>query len=162
MKRALFILAILFWIVGFGAAEELKTLSLDDPAAIGLKIQADTKAKVEGQASLKVTTPWPTSVCLGEVAGLNVQGATLVTTAQARSKLQGGAYLEIWVVIGKGRYYARGLDSQVSGTKGWTPIRTAFQLAKGQTPDRVILNLVINGSGTVWIDDVRLAREPLR
>jgi hypothetical protein len=33
---------------------------------------------------------------------------------------------------------------------------------KGQKPDKITLNLVINGNGTVWIDDVVLSGEPLK
>jgi len=33
---------------------------------------------------------------------------------------------------------------------------------KGQRPDKVTLNLVINGKGTVWIDDVVLSKAPLK
>ena len=32
---------------------------------------------------------------------------------------------------------------------------------KGQKPNKVTLNIVINGKGTVWIDDIVLSREPL-
>jgi hypothetical protein len=33
---------------------------------------------------------------------------------------------------------------------------------KGKNPDKVTLNLVINGKGTVWIDDVTLSKTPLK
>jgi hypothetical protein len=33
---------------------------------------------------------------------------------------------------------------------------------KGQKPDKVVLNLVINGTGTVWIDDIVLSKAPLK
>ena len=32
---------------------------------------------------------------------------------------------------------------------------------KGQNPDLVTVNLVINGKGTVWIDEVVLSKAPL-
>jgi len=35
-------------------------------------------------------------------------------------------------------------------------------LKKGQKPELVKLNLVITGKGTVWIDDIKLIRGPLR
>lgn len=39
---------------------------------------------------------------------------------------------------------------------------TPSSLEKGQYPDNVPLNLLVDGSGTVWIDDVRLLSAPLR
>jgi hypothetical protein len=45
-----------------------------------------------------------------------------------------------------------------TGTCDWASYETPFVLAKGQRPDRIRLNLVIEGKGTVWIKDV----EPLR
>jgi hypothetical protein len=35
-------------------------------------------------------------------------------------------------------------------------------LQKGQNPDKVTLNLIINGKGTVWIDNIVLSKEPLK
>jgi hypothetical protein len=37
-----------------------------------------------------------------------------------------------------------------------------FRFQKGQRPDKVTLNLAINGKGTVWIDDIVLSKEPLK
>jgi hypothetical protein len=36
------------------------------------------------------------------------------------------------------------------------------EVKKGENPDNVKLNLVINGKGTPWIDDIRLLKAPLR
>ncbi len=36
-----------------------------------------------------------------------------------------------------------------------------FFLQAGQKPDLIRLNLVVAGKGRVWIDDVRLLRQPL-
>ena len=35
-----------------------------------------------------------------------------------------------------------------------------FILEKGQNPDNVKLNLVIEGKGTVWIDDILILKGP--
>jgi hypothetical protein len=39
---------------------------------------------------------------------------------------------------------------------------TPFFLKKGENPENVKLNLVVDGVGTVWIDDIQLIRGPLR
>jgi hypothetical protein len=33
---------------------------------------------------------------------------------------------------------------------------------KGQKPTKVTLNIVINGPGTIWVDDIVLFKEPLK
>jgi hypothetical protein len=49
----------------------------------------------------------------------------------------------------------------VKGNSEWTSIQTPFLLQKGQAPDKVTLNLIVNGKGTVWIDNIVLSKEPL-
>lgn len=73
--------------------------------------------------------------------------------------LNGNAYLEMWCCFGSlGEYISRGLQSPIYGTSSWRLKETPFSHQKGQNPDKVKLNLVINGTGTVWIDDIRLAK----
>ena len=144
------------------AAQELKRLSLDDARSLGLTIATDEAVKVEGRGSVKITTRWPTTVCLGEVSGPDVEAATLLYQARVRSDLDGSAFLEMWVQVGGGQYFSRGMDVQVHGKSDWKRLQTPFHFQKGQRPEKVTLNLVINGKGTVWIDDVLLTRQPLR
>jgi hypothetical protein len=44
----------------------------------------------------------------------------------------------------------------------WSTLQTPFFLQPGQSAKMVTLNIVINGKGTVWVDDVHLLKEPLR
>ncbi len=164
MNRTLTIFASL--LVGLAAvsarAEDLKRLNLDDASVIGTVIQTDTQVKVEGKASIKITTAWPTTICLGEVAGLDVENATLIYKARVKSDLDGTAFLELWAHIGGGRFFSRGTNDVVTQKTDWKTIQTPFVFRAGQKPDRVTLNLVINGKGTVWVDDVVLSRERLK
>ena len=151
------ILTVVILLAMFGTpalSQNLTTLSLDDVAAIGLQIEADSTAKCEGRASTKITTLWPTTVCLGEVEGPAIENAKLVYTARVKTALEGSAYLEMWAHLGGGQYFSRGMNSTVSGRSDWQTIQTPFFFQMGQTPDKVTLNLVINGKGTVWIDDI--------
>jgi len=50
----------------------------------------------------------------------------------------------------------------VSGTTDWTTEETPFFLQKGENPDNIKLNLVMNGTGTAWIDDIRLLKGALQ
>jgi hypothetical protein len=143
-------------------AEDLKKLSLDDAAFIGTTIQTDSEVKTEGQSSVRITTIHPTTVCLGEVTGLDIENARLLYTAKLKSDLDGVAYLEMWVHVGDGQYFSRGMNNPIKGKSDWKSIQTPFIFQKGQNPDLIILNLVINGKGTVWVDDVMLSKAPLK
>lgn len=143
-------------------AQELKKLNLDDASVIGLTIQADEQVKTEGKASIKITTAWPTVVCLGEVTGLDVEEAKLVYKAKVKTELDGDALLEMWVQVGGGQYFSKGMNDPVKGKSDWKTIQTPFMFQKGQKPDKVTLNIVINGKGTVWVDDIVLSKEPLK
>jgi hypothetical protein len=62
---------------------------------------------------------------------------------------------------GKGEFFSRGLQTALTGSSDWTTQETFFFLKKGENPDNVKLNLVINGKGTAWIDDIHLLKGPL-
>jgi hypothetical protein len=144
---------------GVAQAQELQKLSLDDAAGLGLKIEADKAVKAEGGGSVKITTLWPTTVCLGEVVAPAVRGGALVYRARVRTNLKGSAYLELWCNVAGGSFFAKGMNAAVEGQSDWKTIGTTFLLKSGQKPSKVTLNLVIEGSGTVWVDDVVLSRE---
>lgn len=38
-------------------------------------------------------------------------------------------------------------------------LQTPFILQKGQKVEKAILNIVINGKGTIWIDDIHLLKK---
>jgi hypothetical protein len=59
---------------------------------------------------------------------------------------------------GRGEFFSRALHAPISGTVEWTTQETPFLLEPGQNPDNIKLNIVLDGTGTVWIDDVVLAR----
>ena len=162
MKLSLLVFALLTLVAGPACAEELKNLSLDDATAIGTTIQTDTQVKAAGKGSIKITTQWPTTICLGEVTGLNVENENLLYKAKVKSDLDGSAFLEMWVHLGGGQYFSRGMNDVVSQKTDWKTIQTPFLFQKGQEPDKVTLNIVINGKGTVWIDDIVLSRESLK
>ena len=161
MRQLLTNIMVFVLVSGMAMAEDLKKLSLDDVSTIGTTIQTDTKIKIEGRSSVRITTKHPTTVCLGEVLGLDVENARLLYTAKVKSDLDGIAYLEMWAHLGGGQYFSRGMNDPIKGKSDWKSIQTPFIFQKGQNPDKVTLNLVINGKGTVWIDDVVMSKAPL-
>ena len=162
MRQLSVIVIILTLVSGMAMAEDLRKLSLDDAASIGTTIQTDSEVKTEGRSSVRITTKHPTTVCLGEVVGLDVENARLLYKAKVKSDLDGAAFLEMWAHVGGGQYFSRGMTDPIKGKSDWKSIQTPFMFQKGQNPDLVTLNIVINGKGTVWIDDVVLSKAPLK
>lgn len=158
MKRLTTGLLTLTLLSCFTIADDLAKLNLDDASAIGTTIVTDTSVKAEGAASVKITTLWPATVCLGVVDAPDVEDAKLIYKAQLKSQLEGQAYLEMWVTVNGGEYFSRGQNTPVKGTMDWTTRQIPFLFQKGQKPDKVTLNVVINGKGTVWVDDIVLSK----
>jgi hypothetical protein len=161
MRGALVVLAILVTVSAQAAASDLRKLSLDDTSTIGMAIETDPRVKIEGKGSVRITTKHPTTVCIGEVTGLDIEDAALIYKAMVKSNLEGGAYLEMLVHVGGGQYFSKGMNDPIIGESDWRLLQTPFIFQVGQNPGKVLLNIVINGKGTVWIDDVVLSETPL-
>jgi hypothetical protein len=145
-----------------GRSEELQRLPLDSAASLGTTISTDAAIKYDGNGSIRITTLWPTTICIGEIRALGVEAARLVYRAKVKTeRFDGTAFLEMWCEVAGGRYFSRGMDSMATGTTDWKTLQTPFVLQAGQKAGTVTLNIVINGRGTVWVDDVTLFKEPL-
>jgi hypothetical protein len=127
----------------------------------GIALDKDISSDQRG--SLRITTESPTTVRLFETGDLSIDNARLIYQARLRTAGVGGqVYLEMWCHFpGKGEFFSRALHAPLTGTTEWTTQETLFFLKKGEDPDDIKLNLVINGKGTVWIDDLRLITGPL-
>jgi hypothetical protein len=145
---------------------ELKKFPVDslDGVLTRTGLQLDKHNSSDGRGSLKIIAAQPTTVRLFEVSGLDVEEARLIYRAKVRTEgVEGQVYLEMWCRFpGKGEYFSRGLNTSLNGTRNWTVQETPFFLKKGERPDRVKLNLVVNGKGTAWIDEIRLLKAPLQ
>lgn len=123
-------------------------------------VELDPVITGDGNGSVRIRAEGPTTVRLFEVEGIDAEDTRLVYRARLRSEgLEGQAYLEMWARLpGKGEFFSRALQSPISGSTQWVSQETPFFLEKGQKPDLIKLNLVVDGRGTVWIDEVKLAR----
>jgi hypothetical protein len=117
----------------------------------------------DGNGSLVIDAGSPTVINLYETGDIDVENAELVYQAEVKTEgMDGNVYLEMWCRFPqKGEYFSRGLESTVSGTTDWTTLQTVFFLKKGENPDNVKLNIVVDGKGTVWVDDLKLIKKPL-
>jgi len=144
---------------------ELKSFPIDNLEGIIIQsdVEIDKAVSSDGKGSLRITVSEPTVVRLYEVRDLNIENARLIFQAKVRTEgVEGQVYLEMWCHFpGKGEFFSRGLQNVLSGTTNWATLETPFFLKKGEKPDYVKLNLVINGKGTVWIDDIRLIKGQL-
>ncbi len=95
----------------------------------------------------------------------NPQAEQCLLTYRAMMKtdgLAGRAFLEMWCRLpGRGEFFSKGVNQAVKGTTNWASYEIPFYLKKGQRPDLIKLNLVIEGRGKVWIKDVQLLKTPL-
>ncbi|HMK21533.1 MAG TPA: hypothetical protein VK466_04320 [Terriglobales bacterium] len=144
---------------------EIKRMELNSVADVRAKtgVAFDPQTSSVGKGALRVDATEPMIVPLFEVTDVSIENATLIYQASVQSEnLDGKAFLEMWVRIpGKGEFFSRGLDRPVTGKMSWMTVATPFFLQAGQKPDLIRLNLVVQGKGRVWIDDIRLLRAPL-
>jgi hypothetical protein len=127
-------------------------------------VQVDKGITSDGNGSLRITATRSSTVNLYETGDIDVENARLIFQAKIRSEeVEGQAYIEMLCHFpGKGDFFSRALHSPLSGSNEWRSQETPFSLRKGENPDNIRLNLVINGRGTVWIDNIRLIRGPLK
>jgi len=144
---------------------ELKRFPIDTMEGIITQsgVEIDKGISSDGNGSLKITATGPTVVRLFELGDIDIENARLIYQARVRTEgIEGQVYLEMWCHFpGKGEFFSRGLQTPLTGTTNWTTEETPFFLKKGENPDNVKLNLVINGRGTAWIDDIRVLKGPL-
>ena len=103
------------------------------------------------------------TIRLFEVEKPHVENCVVTYRAKLKTEnLTGQAYLEMWCRFpGKGEFFSRGLANTVTGSNNWASYETPFFLKKGEKPDLIKLNLVVKGTGKIWIKDVELLKGPL-
>ncbi|MCP4580487.1 MAG: hypothetical protein GY839_02635 [candidate division Zixibacteria bacterium] len=125
-------------------------------------IEFDKEISSDGFGSIKIIAAESTTVRLFETGDIDIEDCRLIYRGKIRTdNFSGQAFLEMCCGFpGKGEYFSRDLQSLVTGSVEWVTEETHFFLKKGENPDNVKLNLVINGAGTVWIDDIHLLKAP--
>jgi hypothetical protein len=147
------------------STEELKRYPIANLEEILTRsgVSLDTSVTSDGNGALKIVADQPTTVRLFEVRNLNVENARLFYQARLRTEeVEGQVYLEMWCHFpGLGEFFSRGLHAPLSGSVEWTTQEIPFFLQQGQNPEVVKLNVVVNGKGTAWIDDIILSKGTL-
>ncbi|MBN2365942.1 MAG: hypothetical protein EH225_08030 [Calditrichaeota bacterium] len=125
-------------------------------------LSLDKSVTWDGNGSMKCETMDPGSLSLLETGDIDIENSQLIYQAKVRTEnLKGKTYLEMWCAFpGKGEYFSRGLNNTLSGNNNWQVLETPFYLKQGENPSNIRLNLFIEGTGTVWIDDIKLLKAP--
>ncbi len=124
----------------------------------------DKNTSSDGNGSLKITAEKATTVSLYDAGDLDIEDAALEYSAKLKVEdLTGKVYLEMLCrVPGQGEFFSKGLHNPILKPTDWVEREIPFFFKKGENPDKVVLNLVIEGKGTVWIDDIKLSKGPLK
>ena len=123
-------------------------------------VEIDKQISSDGNGSLKITTEGTTVIQLYETGKIDIKHPRLVYQAKVRTEaVEGKVFIEMWCHFdGQGEFFSRAIQSALTGSNEWASQETPFLLDSGQNPDNVKLNIVINGKGTVWIDDIHLLK----
>lgn len=146
-----------------GDVIELKHYPIDNLEGVIMAgcVELDTTVSVGG-GSIRAATTEPRTFRLYETGDIDIEDARLIYQAELRTRgVEGRVYLEMYCHFpAKGDAFSRGLQTPLTGNTDWVTEEIPFFLRKGENPDNIKLNLVIEGSGTAWIDDIRLLKGP--
>lgn len=142
--------------------EEIAAYPVNNVEEIVSKANVETDAQVssDGAGSVKISVLEPTTINLFEAGDVDVEKAKLLYQAKLKSEnLEGNAYLEMLLHYpDTGDFYVQGKEAGITGTSDWTTVEASTEVEEGKNPDAVKLNLVVDGKGTVWVDDVKLSK----
>ena len=148
-----------------GEVVELKCFPADtmDDVISKTGVLVDKGITSDGSGSLKMTVEKPTTIRLYETGDVDVENVRLIYQAKVRTEdVEGQVYIEMWCNFPEhGEFFSRALQSPLSGSNDWSSMVTPFLLKEGQNPNNIKINIVIDGKGTAWIDDICLLKAPL-
>jgi hypothetical protein len=142
---------------------ESHTIKAFGPSDIPLTRDGATLDRSQSPPAWRIEAQGSRTVRLYEVPDPGVEQCVVQYRAKMKSaNLDGRAYLEMWCRFPeKGRFFSKDLANPVHGTTARASYETPFFLQKGERPDLIQLHLVIEGTGTVWIENIELLRGPL-
>jgi hypothetical protein len=119
----------------------------------------------KGQDGWRIEVKGPRTIRLFDVVNRDktLEDCQVIYQAMLKTEnLKGKVYLEMWCRFpGEGEAFSRDLLHPVTGTTDWVSCQTPFYLQKGERPDLIKMNLVVEGAGTVWIKDIELRKDRL-
>ena len=140
-----------------GPPQVLRVFAPDEPTITQIGIRVEHGAwHIDARAEEQ-------TIRLFEVKNPAVEQCLLTYRAELKAEgLQGRAFLEMWCRLpGRGEFFSKGHQQAVSGTVNWARYEIPFYLRRGQKPELIKLNVVVEGQGTVWLRDVELLKTAL-
>ncbi len=129
-------------------------------------ISLDTETSVDGTASIRVQRDESGKGVIGlyQVDDAEINNSRLVYMAKMKTEgVENMAYLRLRVATQNDvELVSYGPPIPLSGDSEWTEVATELFLDRGNKARSIGLDLVIDGKGTVWIDQVGLLKKPLR
>ncbi len=158
-----------YYLLMLGALAALSATAGPEQKAQTLKAFNTSDSTISKELAVAEGGAWladckkPKTIRLFEVPDAGVEQCLVIYRAKLKTEnLTGKAYLEMWCRFpGKGEFFSRGLANPVSGSNDWASYETPFYLKKGEKPDLIKLNIVVKGTGKVWVKDVELLTGPL-
>jgi uncharacterized protein (TIGR03067 family) len=146
-------------------ARMLVETPIGDPDGVGPDSKIITRdGVVKDQGGWRMDAKEPRTVRLFEVDKYPVENGDVIYSAKMKTaNLRGRVYLEMWCSL-PGRqfgYLSKGSNVDLRGTSDWVSVKCLSRLEKGQKAHLIKLNVVIEGTGTVWIKDITLNKRPL-
>lgn len=143
------------------AADILGSFSCDDIAQVKTLISVDKQTTADGNGSIKVEAAQSALVTIADQKNLSVpKDNTLWCTLKVKcAGVKQRAYLEMWSEVAEGRRaFSKGLDQVLIGDSDWREIRLPMMVNADFTVSRALVNVVIEGPGTVWVDEIKFSK----
>ncbi|RBP47341.1 hypothetical protein DES53_101138 [Roseimicrobium gellanilyticum] len=143
------------------AGDILGRFSCHDIAQVKTSISIDKETTADGNGSIKVEAAHNAVVTVADQKNLSVsKDNTLWCTVKVKcSGVKQRAYLEMWCEVADGkRAFSKGLEQLLLGDSDWKEIRLPMMINGDFTVNRALVNVVIEGPGTVWVDQISFAK----
>ncbi len=171
MKKAVFVAAALAAIVFCTGCskkveppKDIQTFNCDtlDGLLTEGVATVDAQNPAEGTGSLRFAVAQPVTLPIFEIK-LPGDGAKFTLAYKMKVKdFSGDAYGQMDVNYSSGgKQSLNNYQTAMGATTDWQQRELTYTVQRGQKVGSIVLSLILNGSGTVWLDDVHLIRAPL-
>lgn len=129
----------------------------NDISQIRTLVSTDKSTTADGNGSIKIEAAQNALVTVADQKNLSVsKDNTLWCTLKVKcAGVKQRAYLEMWCEVAEGkRAFSKGLDQPLQGDSEWKEIRLPMMVNGDFTVSRALVNVVIEGPGTVWVDQI--------
>jgi serine/threonine protein kinase len=137
----------------------------DTLTQVGTSVAIDpvNRSTPEAGGSLRIESVQGAVISVAELKDVKAtSGGRIMCNALLKCEnAPGGAYLYLLVETNDGTQLASQKPAQmVGGTQSWLPTNSHVDLKPGTQVSRIWVNAVVQGTGTLWVDDIQIFHEP--